>query len=188
MVKNKDRKYVILKGAFDVFATEGYHGLSMRQLANALGVTTGTLYHHYRSKDELFLDLIRHQAQADIAAAAEFVRTLDTTKERLTALISFVTEQAEYFTKLILIIIDLMRGTDRSSFTKMHKAIIAAASEYRAAIAVVLDIQDTKAARAVFSFIVGSLLSQLVGAPPSAVSDLPVLLSTFKREDTNSDA
>ena len=93
MVKNKDRKYVILKGAFDVFATEGYHGLSMRQLANALGVTTGTLYHHYRSKDELFLDLIRHQAQADIAAAAEFVRTLDTTKERLTALISFVTEQ-----------------------------------------------------------------------------------------------
>ena len=186
-MRHHNRKPTIRQGAFSVFAKEGYHGLSMRQLATALGVTTGTLYHHYKSKDELFLDLVRHQAVADIEAASRIVHGRVEFSERFEALSDFVAERSEYFTQLILIILDLMRstgsGNDDESFAEMKEAIIAAVAQYRKAIAVVLDLDDEKSARAVFSYIIGSLLQSLVGAPTHCVTDLATVLQTLNLKE-----
>lgn len=49
----------ILKEAFDKFIESGFAAVSMQQIADAAGVTKATLYHHFRDKEDLFLEVMR---------------------------------------------------------------------------------------------------------------------------------
>jgi AcrR family transcriptional regulator len=48
----------ILEGARRVFAEQGFHATRMSDIARTVGVSQGTLYHYFSSKDELFLALL----------------------------------------------------------------------------------------------------------------------------------
>jgi len=52
------RQEQILQAARQVFATQGFHNTRMSDIAQAIGVSQGTLYHYFRSKDELFLAVL----------------------------------------------------------------------------------------------------------------------------------
>ena len=53
--KTKDR---ILEEALILFATNGYHGSNLRDLAARLGLTKSALYKHYASKEDIWNALI----------------------------------------------------------------------------------------------------------------------------------
>ncbi len=57
----------IMDGARSVFLATGFDGASMNDIARAAGVSKGTLYSYFGSKDELFDAIIR----AEFAQAAE---------------------------------------------------------------------------------------------------------------------
>jgi AcrR family transcriptional regulator len=44
----------ILRKTATLFAMAGYAGVSMRDIANAAGITPAALYHHFRDKSELY--------------------------------------------------------------------------------------------------------------------------------------
>jgi AcrR family transcriptional regulator len=48
----------ILKTAKGLFIQQGYHGLAMRQISEALGVSKAALYYHFKDKEELFLAIL----------------------------------------------------------------------------------------------------------------------------------
>ncbi|RPJ54816.1 MAG: TetR/AcrR family transcriptional regulator [Dehalococcoidia bacterium] len=48
----------ILDAARQVFAAQGFHATRMSDIAQVAGVSQGTLYHYFRSKDELFLAVL----------------------------------------------------------------------------------------------------------------------------------
>ncbi|MBN1992502.1 MAG: TetR/AcrR family transcriptional regulator [Anaerolineae bacterium] len=52
------RTQQILEAARKVFAEQGFHNTRMSDIAQAIGSSQGTLYHYYRSKDELFLAVL----------------------------------------------------------------------------------------------------------------------------------
>lgn len=60
------RKRQILEIAAQLFAERGYRGTSIREIGNRAGVLGGSLYHHIKSKDSLFVEL--HNAALDAAA------------------------------------------------------------------------------------------------------------------------
>ena len=49
----------ILDTAQDLFLRYGYQGLSMRQIAEAVGVTKPALYYYFQDKEQLFLAVIQ---------------------------------------------------------------------------------------------------------------------------------
>ena len=59
------RRRQILEIAAQLFAHKGYRGTSMRDIGEQAGVLGGSLYHHIRSKDALFVEL--HNAALDAA-------------------------------------------------------------------------------------------------------------------------
>lgn len=61
------RRGEILAIAGRLFARKGYRGTSMRDIGTAAGVLGGSLYHHIKSKDALFVEL--HDAALDGAQA-----------------------------------------------------------------------------------------------------------------------
>lgn len=52
-----DRRREILLAAANLFAQKGYKGTSIRDIADSLGLLAGSLYHHFRSKEALFLEI-----------------------------------------------------------------------------------------------------------------------------------
>jgi AcrR family transcriptional regulator len=48
----------ILSTAKSMFIQQGYHGLAMRQISDALGVSKAALYYHFKDKEELFLAIL----------------------------------------------------------------------------------------------------------------------------------
>jgi DNA-binding transcriptional regulator YbjK len=50
-----DLRQQILSTAKILFIQQGYHGLSMRQIAEALGVSKAALYYYFRDKEELLI-------------------------------------------------------------------------------------------------------------------------------------
>ena len=68
------RRRQIMEIAAQIFARKGYRGTSMRDIGEAAGVLGGSLYHHIKSKDALFVEL--HHAALD-AAEAQIAAAID---------------------------------------------------------------------------------------------------------------
>ncbi len=54
------RKAALLRAAYRLFARQGYHGTSMRQIARQAGMSPATIYHYYPDKAALFAAVYEH--------------------------------------------------------------------------------------------------------------------------------
>ncbi len=54
----RDRREDILKASLSLFASKGFHGTSMRDIARAANLTEGLIYHYFASKRDLFRAII----------------------------------------------------------------------------------------------------------------------------------
>lgn len=67
------QKQAILDAAQGLFARHGYEGLSIRDLAAECGLAKATIYHHFRDKQDIFMNVLTRDAgcvHAQIMAAA----------------------------------------------------------------------------------------------------------------------
>lgn len=80
----------ILDGARTVFLADGFDGASMSDIARAAGVSKGTLYVYFASKEDLFAALIREEKRQQAeqtcrfdSSSSDVAQTLQTLGERL---------------------------------------------------------------------------------------------------------
>jgi AcrR family transcriptional regulator len=52
-----DRRQEILAIAAGLFAKRGFEGVSVREIADAAGIMGGSLYHHFASKKDIYLEI-----------------------------------------------------------------------------------------------------------------------------------
>lgn len=67
-----DTKESILQVALKLFARDGYEGVSVRNIADVLGITKGALYKHYESKQDIFDSIIKRMKESDTETAKKF--------------------------------------------------------------------------------------------------------------------
>ena len=48
----------ILQAAADLFADKGFHGTSLREIADSVGIRTPSLFYHFKNKDELYAQVL----------------------------------------------------------------------------------------------------------------------------------
>src|ERR1700739_4262921 len=58
--KNKLR---IERAALQLFTRKGFHGTTVREIADKAGVSMGKLYIYYDTKEDIFIDLVHHQGR-----------------------------------------------------------------------------------------------------------------------------
>ncbi len=64
------RRREILAGARACFARHGYEGATVRRLEEAIGLSRGAIFHHFRDKESLFLAVAEDDAAAMVATVA----------------------------------------------------------------------------------------------------------------------
>src|SRR6267378_3735439 len=85
------RKSELTRQAARLFAEKGYHGTSIGDLAEAMGVQKGSLYAHIESKQDLLYETLRDGAEA-------FHGALDKLRLALRAHLRIVAEQLDVAT------------------------------------------------------------------------------------------
>jgi AcrR family transcriptional regulator len=87
--KNKSRARLeqreadIMDAATRLFADEGFHGTSTRKIATAAGVSEGTLFHYYSTKNALLLAILDDFYEQLTESAREGVESVMGTRDRL---------------------------------------------------------------------------------------------------------
>ncbi|MCL6517276.1 TetR/AcrR family transcriptional regulator [Alicyclobacillus sp.] len=73
----------ILAAARRLFREKGYHGTTIREIAEEAGVLSGSLYAHIQSKEDLLFEIADEGARAFLAAAADTERRPGPAVERM---------------------------------------------------------------------------------------------------------
>jgi AcrR family transcriptional regulator len=97
------RRQELSRQAARLFAQKGYHGTSIGDLADALGVKKGSLYAHIEGKEDLLYETMREGAAAFHAALDAIPERLPATEKirlALRAHLRVVVDQSEFRTDL----------------------------------------------------------------------------------------
>ena len=82
-----DSRQEILRMAARLFQQRGYDATSMNDVAAALKLSKGGLYHHFQSKDEILFEIMNHAMEITEERVLAPVRAIAVPEERLRALI-----------------------------------------------------------------------------------------------------
>jgi len=82
-----DSRQEILRTAARLFQQQGYDATSMNDVAAALKLSKGGLYHHFQSKDEILFEIMDHAMEITEQRVLAPVRGIQNPEERLRTLI-----------------------------------------------------------------------------------------------------
>jgi AcrR family transcriptional regulator len=66
IVDRADQRVLLARAALELFAREGFSRVTMRGAAEAVGVSTGTLYHYFTDKADLFAAVVDTVVETDV--------------------------------------------------------------------------------------------------------------------------
>ena len=84
---NPKSKTEILKIAVPLFAKAGYSGVTMRQIAEGVGINAASLYHHFSDKQSLYIAAINHSFSGKGQRLLKVLQTTSPPEERLSRFI-----------------------------------------------------------------------------------------------------
>lgn len=158
----KYRKELISK-SFDLFADKGYGAITMRQIAQALGVSTGTLYHYFPSKQALFEQLVEEISQQDVIIALAELGGKENIPEMMKALGNYLVKNEDYLIKWTYIWVDFCQNQDSKLMLSNSTVFKRANKRYQQATCEFLGIENPVLASFVLSFVNGVILEKLWG-------------------------
>lgn len=162
IVNSEQYRRELLHKSFDLFAQKGYASVTTRQLAQELGVSTGTLYHYFPSKAVLFQQLVEDLMQQDFLMAAAELEGAETLTERLKAMKQFLVKNENRLIKQVLIWVDFCQHQSQSELqnSEFFQGIY---ERYQQVIGNLLGIGEPKFIWFVICLIEGVILERLCG-------------------------
>ncbi len=109
IVDHDQHREELLNSCFTLFATKGFADVTIREIADELGVSTGTLYHYFHSKQGILEQMFQMVNVRDVNQALTMMDESLSKIERLKRFLVFVRERREYFQNLLLITIEYFR-------------------------------------------------------------------------------
>lgn len=88
-----DVRETILQESARLFVDRGYHGLAMRELAEAVGVSKAALYYHYKDKEDLFMAVLTSNLDR-IEQVINEARKAPTTRLRIEQMVQAIFRRA----------------------------------------------------------------------------------------------
>lgn len=152
----------LLSKCFDLFAQKGYSAITMREIAQGIGVSTGTLYHYFSSKKALFEQLVEEISQRDVLMAAAELQGTQTLQERMEVFGRFLAKNEDYFIKQTLLWVDFCQHQD-SKDMQNSGGFKRAKKQYHQAVCDFLGIHDPVLISLVLNLIDGLILERLLG-------------------------
>ena len=132
VVDHEAYKIELTSAASKYFSEQGYHGASMRKVAEYLGVSKSALYHYFSSKEALFLactEFVMVRAQQDFITENDAPEAV-----RIEQLIDIMRPD---FGSEMMLMVDYMRGKTKKQVAE-DNAMALALETYRKSVAAIV--------------------------------------------------
>ena len=73
MARPKDKRENIISSASEIFGCKGFHQANIVDIADNAGIGKGTVYEYFKSKNELFVEVVKHNTQVYLERLTEDV-------------------------------------------------------------------------------------------------------------------
>ena len=154
IVDHDARREELLTPCLALFASRGFHAISMREIAKHLGVTTGTLYHYFDGKLALFEQMIDRVLAQDANAALSEVPADQPWSSKLVNLSTYLSKRETHFSRIIHVTLDYKRHEGKRSQELTDRVI----NSYLNTIRTQLGVEDEAQLDAIFSILLGVLV------------------------------
>ena len=181
IVDHEKRREEILNACFTSFAQRGYAAVTMRDLARVSGVSTGSLYHYFSTKEDIFQQMFVQLNQQDTMRATEQLVTLPVA-ERTEALMQFVRENEEYFQNVLMMALEYVRHDEHQESSEFVHELV---HNYQIALEGMLEIPLPGMGSVLFSLLMGLVAHRKLS--PEAVNwelhlrFLQTMMESFQR-------
>ena len=132
-----EQRETILARAAALFARQGYHATSMNQLAEACGLSKATLYHYYRDKDAMLVQIAEGHVTR-LAALLDEVAALRLPPEpRLRELIRRIVVEyadAQHSHRVLTEDVKFLPAADRERILNVERRVVAGFADAVAAL------------------------------------------------------
>lgn len=113
----------LLQKYFDDFAHRGYSDVTMREIAESLGVSTGTLYHYFPTKKSILENMLQLASRRDISGAIASIKEDTPLEDRIRAFSNYIMEKEQWFADIVMLTIDYYRQQAKEGgFELMNEA------------------------------------------------------------------
>ena len=157
----------LLESSFGLFAEKGYQAVTMRGLARALDVSTGTLYHYFATKEDLFEQMVRQVASRTVLDAVSAMPPDASPGERVEVLLGFLEAVEPQLQQFISVIIEYRRHSHSEQQARVAREAL---DEYEQALATHLAVEGAGRAQAVLSAVIGVLTYRMIDPNPPPFS------------------
>ena len=156
-VDHDEYRKELLQKCFDLFGRMGFSNVTMRQIAEEIGVSTGTLYHYFPTKVSILEQMFAWAVEEDIQAFSPQLSPDLPLAERLTRLSEFYVASGSFHQKLLLLALDLFRHSPGGS----EKAFRDFVDPFKTTISKSLG-TGPEMSEAIFTYLVGFALHALL--------------------------
>jgi AcrR family transcriptional regulator len=185
--KGERTQTALVEAAFTAFTKQGYHGTSMRTIAQEAGVAVGGIYNHFASKDAIFeaVVLAYHPAQRVLPKMIEAEG--ETAADRLRSAFQLVVEDLEQNPHIFnLLVIELIECQGRhlpALIGKLMPSLLGFMERLKATDRTLRPLPP----RVLAQFFIGSLVSywftsrmlEQAGLPRTALADADQFIDCF---------
>lgn len=112
----------IVATARDLFVDQGYLGVSMQQIADASGLRKASLYHHFKSKEDLFAAVMAMEMDRILREFAETDLQSGTIEERLLRIARINYRQFDQ-TEVHQLAMDFFKYVPESAHAEVHQRL-----------------------------------------------------------------
>lgn len=120
IVDHERYRQELLSKCLNIFADQGYGALTMRQLAQELEVSTGTLYHYFPNKEGIFIQLVQELCEQGISNFFAHAPAAETLDERLRIVMTFFLESYQFYQQQILLWVDFHQHSQHRTINEQQ--------------------------------------------------------------------
>ena len=116
----------ILNTAAELFARQGFAGVSMRDIGRAVGITQAAIYHHFANKDALYIAAIGYLFQQQTLGIGDQMANIAAPAERLELLVGTMLQTMDEDPRFRLLYTrELLEGDERRLAALAEYAFVA---------------------------------------------------------------
>jgi AcrR family transcriptional regulator len=122
-IKNPERvslrRKQIIEGAIKVFVEKGFHSATTREIAEAAGITEGTLYNYIRSKEDIIYIVYDYITRILREEVRDAIEDIDDPKERLVTALRQNLSSIHNYQDVVMFIYKASTHLDRESLSEV---------------------------------------------------------------------
>ncbi len=160
IVDHDEYRKQLVKESFELMAKKGYASLSMRDLARALRISPGTLYHYFPNKLGLFEAILKYHAVGGGSPQVATEPQSTSFEEGLNEIIAGCEQSEEMWAKILFMHVDAYREADGKMLSTFNSIFTSTATRSR--LAKQLKIEDPEIIDLFRVIILGTIIQRVL--------------------------